>query len=140
MQAHTNKTGRCVRGGKSGWRTQPNHQNYSSLSQRRASERGREREGERKKEREREQEEEGGGEGAGTCVCSPSEEAHVFGVEELSYPSAPARQHGPRSVGGIGIIDHIDPGGVVPSVTKVVWLSVRSWVVPACALYVTCNM
>lgn len=53
MQAHTNKTGRCVRGGKSGWRTQPNHQNYSSLSQRRASERGREREGERKKERER---------------------------------------------------------------------------------------
>ena len=43
----------------------------------------------------------------------------------------PGRQHGPSSVGGIGMRDHVEPGGCVPSLTKVVWLAFSFRVLPS---------
>ena len=44
-----------------------------------------------------------------------------MGQIERKQGSKSTTQGSPRSVGGMGIIDHIDPGGVVPSVTNVTW-------------------
>ena len=41
---------------------------------------------------------------------------HELGVDAVSF--VPASQHGPRPVGGIGIRDHIDPGGVLFTITS----------------------
>jgi hypothetical protein len=53
---------------------------------------------------------------------------HLFGVVALSL--VPERQHGPRSVGGIGISAQVEPSGIVPSFTKVVCSALRRWTVP----------
>ena len=42
--------------------------------------------------------------------------SHAFGVEFVS--SGPGRQRGPSAVAGIGSRAHVEPAGVVPSLTK----------------------
>ena len=51
-------------------------------------------------------------------ATDPSPGKHLCGVVALSC--VPDRQQGPSSVGGIGMSDQVDPGGEVPSLTKVV--------------------
>jgi len=52
----------------------------------------------------------------------------AFGVVAVSL--GPARQHGPSSVGGIGIMLQVEPFGLVPSFTNVVCAAVSANVEP----------
>ena len=48
---------------------------------------------------------------------APSPGKHLLGV--LAVSLVPDKQHGPSRVGGIGMSDHVEPAGMVPSLTKV---------------------